>query len=192
MILPRLDDEALRRLGIAPDRPVASQIGYVVDDIETACRTFGSRFGVDTWYRPHILKQKLFYLDTPIQRKIDVVVGYAGSTQVELVQRDAERHSLYELVSVDPNVGPHHFGLFVRSLDAVCLRLAAQGMQPRQHGSLWFGKGQKSRVAYYDNRNSFGHIVEIIEHRVQGFYIGMPRWYVALGAITGHVARVRL
>ena len=184
--------ESFREVARKLDLPGACQIGYVVEDIEKACRLLGSCLGVKAWYRPRIVKQKLFYKDVLIEAKLSIAVGYAGPNQVELVQYDPQRDSLFEVAPADPETTPHHLGFFVRSVEAHRLRLLDRGMRPVQYGSIWFAKGHRTRVAYFDARNSLGHVVELIEHRVQGIYIGLPDWYVMLGAFTGHVERLHL
>jgi len=184
--------ENFYQVGRDLDLPGNCQIGYIVEDLEEASRMLGSRLGVNVWYRPRIIKQKLFYKDEPIESKLKIVVGYAGLNQVELIQHDPQRASLFEVAPAEPKNTPHHLGFFVRSVVGHCSRLADRGMQPAQYGSIWFAKGHRTRVAVFDARSSIGHVVELIEHRARGIYIGMPSWYVMLGAFTGHVERVYL
>lgn len=165
------------------------QLGFVVDDMDAACRRIGARLGVGAWYRPRVIKQKLVFDSRPIDVPLIIVVGYVGAVQVELIQRDAGRGSIFEWPSRDAEATPHHFGYVVDSVEAHRMRLAAQGLRAVQHGSIWFAKGHRTRVAYIDARPSLGAIVELIEHRVQGVNIGMPRWYVKLGAAAGLVGR---
>ena len=168
----------------------ALQLGYVVDDIDTACRRMGARLGVGAWYRPRVVKQKLVFEARPIEHKLTIAVGYAGAIQIELIARDDRRDSVFEFASADAEARPHHIGFFVPSVEAYRARLADQGLAAVQYGSIWFAKGHRTRVAYIDARASLGAIVELIEHRMQGIHIGLPRWYVKLGAATGMVERL--
>lgn len=170
----------------------ALQLGYVVADIDTACRRIGSRFGVTAWYRPRVIKQKLIFENRAIERNLSIVVGYGGGVQVELIEREDRRSSLFEIALDDSEANPHHVGLFVHSVEAHLARLAGLGLSSVQHGSIWFARGHRTRVAYVDARPSLGAIVELIEHRMQGINIGMPSWYVKLGAATGFVERLTI
>ena len=182
--------EQAHRIGRALGLSGALQLGYVVNDIDTACRRIGSGLGVTVWYRPRVFKQKLVFDARPIELELTIAVGYAGGVQVELIERDDRRDSLFEIASADPEATPHHIGYFVHSVEAHRTRLADLGLTSVQHGSIWFVKGHRTRVAYVDARPSLGAIVELIEHRMQGINIGMPNWYLKLGAATGFVERL--
>ncbi len=189
----RADDSSIEqalRVGRALGLSGALQLGYVVDDIDGARRRIGSRLGVQAWYRPRVIKQKLVFQTRPIEHDLSIVVGYGGGVQVELIERDDRRSSLFEIATADPEVNPHHFGYFVPSVESQLTRLADLGLRSVQHGSIWFARGHRTRVAYVDARPTLGAIVELIEHRMQGVNIGMPSWYVKLGAGVGLVERL--
>ena len=189
----RADDSSIEqalRVGRALGLSGALQLGYVVDDIDGARRRIGARLGVGTWYRPRVIKQKLMFANRPIEHDLCIVVGYGGGVQVELIERDDRRSSLFEIAMDDPEVKPHHVGFFVHSVEAHRARLSGLGLSSVQHGSIWFARGHRTRVAYVDARPTLGAIVELIEHRMRGINIGMPSWYVKLGAGVGLVERL--
>ena len=172
------------------DLPGIGQIAFVEDDLCSAARAHGKAFGIEKWYRPQIFKQQIVYKGNPVEEEIRIAVGYSGKTQVELVERNLKRDSLFEDPPAKHADGPHHIGFFVPDAETCQMRLEKQGLQPVQHGSLWFARRHRTRFCYFDLRTLYGCVIELIEHRVHGRLIGLPKWYVMAGAWTGHVSRL--
>lgn len=182
--------EAFSHVGPALGLPGPGQIAFVGDDLAEAASIHGRSFGIRRWYRPSIFKQKLVYRGCELRQTIQLAVGYSGQTQIELIQRNPDQTSLFEDSSDEPSVTPHHLGFFVRDLETHRQRLEEDGLIPLQWGALWFARHHRTRVCYFDGRARFGSVIELIEHRVHGRYIGLPQWYLRLGALTGHVRRL--
>ena len=61
------------------------QIGFVVDDLSSSMTTLGGALGVRAWYRSKMSSFELHYRDRPTTIDWDIVVGYSGRVQVELI-----------------------------------------------------------------------------------------------------------
>ncbi len=166
------------------------QLGFLVDDVEPWCRKHGTELGVETWYRPTIRRCKHFVEGRRLDQRFDIVVGYAGGVQIEVLHvdgADAER------ITPPPSSEPpqlHHVGVFVDEMAATRDRLAGKGYPALQSGLFSFARWSKTRVAYLDTTTSLGVIVELIENRFMKWRIDLPEWFVRLGTPMGFVTRL--
>ena len=115
------------------------------------------------------------------------MVGYAGGSQVELIQvLEGEDNAYIELL-LKENL-PHN-GVCVRNFDRKYDELKALGYPELHHGTLYLKGITMVRVAYFDARESLGYILEIIEVKSLGINIGMPEFMVAAARLTGDSTR---
>jgi Glyoxalase/Bleomycin resistance protein/Dioxygenase superfamily len=172
-----------RALGL----PRVGQLGYLVDDVDVACRRRGAELGVTTWYRPRIRRCELHFGGRRLDQRFDIAIGYANGVQVEIWSVDgADRDQLAQ--GLTGRTEPHHIGIFVENADTAEARLNELGSPTLVSGWFSFASRSKTRVAYVDTRSAHGIIVELIENRFRGIRFDMPEWYVRFGAVAGLVS----
>lgn len=185
------DLEAARWCGEPLGLCEAGQFGFVVDDLAAAAERFGRRFGIHCWYLPTLSKQEIMYQGRDIDRPLEVALGYTrDGLQIELVKRDPERACLFEEPCAGSGEMPHHVGFFVEDARGQAERLEGKGIRIVQRGVLWFASPHRTRIAYLDARPACGHIIELIEHRAFGYYLGIPEWYLRIGSWLGMLSRL--
>jgi hypothetical protein len=170
--------------------PAIGQIGLVVQDMTAAMVTYGAAFGVDRWYRSRMAWFEVVFDGEPIAIEWDIVVGYSGRVQIELIRVGDAGPNLYHEVFGPDGAGLHHLGLVVHDLDHHLESAEAADIAIRQHGAIRFAGGAACRFAYLDTAAELGLILELIEMRVYGLDLGMPEWLLRVGTLTGDVERL--
>lgn len=114
-----------------------NQIAFLVPDIDTAMRTYGDLYQIDPWYRPKPGKEdEIFYrgekFDGPC---MDLVVGYHGQMEVELIQL-LNGPSIYTEYLSQVGEGFHHVRFHVRNLREALDSYENRGFAVTQEGSM--------------------------------------------------------
>ncbi|HOO72955.1 MAG TPA: VOC family protein [Spirochaetota bacterium] len=165
--------------------PRVSQIGLTVPDIDRGIRYYRNLLNVKKWYRTKILGAEYFYRGKPVDLVLNIAVGYTGGMQVELIEHRSDEENIYTRYASPGGFGYHHLGVAVSDLDRKVALLGDMGIIPLQTGTIRFGRGGVTRFAYLDTVERAGFILELIETRAFGLYLGMPEWVVNLGRLTG-------
>ncbi|RJQ67055.1 MAG: VOC family protein [Desulfobacteraceae bacterium] len=165
--------------------PPASQIGITVSNLEKGVRFYQSLLHVKKWYRTKITDADYFYKDKAIDQKLDIVVGYWGKMQLELIQQNCSVENIYTRHAAPGGFGLHHLGVVVGDLERKVSMLRDMGILPLQTGTIRFGRGGLTHFAYMDSMARAGFILELIETRAFGLNLGMPEWLVNIGRATG-------
>jgi hypothetical protein len=166
--------------------PGIGQIGIVVRDMDRAMAVQSVLIGVPRWYRTRTEERTTLYRGRPVPLELDIVVGYSGRLQVELVEvlSPGPDDVYHEVLGAD-GAGFHHLGVIVRNLDDHLARLEGTGVEVLQASTIRNAGGMVIRTAHLETRPSCGFITELIEARVRGLSVGMPRWLTRLGARLG-------
>ncbi len=183
-----IDLSTLSRFSLPP----VTQMGFVVQSLETSCTFYGGLLNIKKWYRTKITECNYRYKGKPVEMLLDIAVGYSGKTQVELIKVTGPDDNIYYDLNGRDGIGFHHFGVVVNDLKKHISGMKAAGINPLQVGTLKYGGGGVTKVAYMDTMKSAGFILELIETKVFGVNLGMPQWLVSLGRVTGDVASMPL
>lgn len=167
--------------------PPVSQMGFVVQDLESGTELYGSLLNIKKWYRPKITLCDYTYKGNPIDMSLEIAVGYSGKNQIELIQVSGPDDNIYYEINGRDGFGFHHFGVVVNNLEQSIETMERAGILPLQVGTLKYGGGGLTKVAYLDTMESAGFILELIETKAFGLNLGMPQWLVSLGRITGDI-----
>lgn len=173
----------------------ADQLGIVVRDIQEAMRNFSRLYGVRDWFRNGRNDQKpdkVFYRGNQIEQDNDMVLGYCGGLQLELVQPGGGAQSMYTDHLEQHGEGLHHLGFFVPDLDARVAAYASLGIEPVQTCELYAKGGAVTRCAYMDNTRTNGITIELIETRMFGMHMRMKPVLLKIGSLMGDLEKVRL
>lgn len=170
--------------------PPVSQICLVVRDIPSAMHTASALMNVRKWYRSRTLSRETTYRGERVDMDADIVVGYSGRMQVELFQPLAGKANVYYEVFGENGGGFHHTGIMVRNIGRVLDDLSGSGLAVSQQSRMVNHGGAVIRTAFLDTRAWCGSYVELIEVRMKGVSVGMPKWLMALGAVLGSSERL--
>lgn len=140
------------------------QIGYVVADIEAACRAWADTQGVGPWLLSRDLEFSGTYDGQPTSPRLHVALAYHGDVQVELIQQLDDGPSPYRAYLPPGGSGIHHVGYCIEDdVGARIEQARAQGLDLRLdirgHGGM--------RFAYLSLPAMAPVFVELIE---------TPRW----------------
>ncbi len=182
-----INPEILKRLNLPP----VTQMGFVVQSLGESSRFYGGLLNIKKWYRPQITACNYIYKGKPIDNLLEIVVGYTGKTQVELIKVRGNDDNIYSDLVGWEGFGFHHFGVVVGDLEKQIKSMEEAGIHPLQVGELKYGGGGVTKVAYMNTMESAGFILELIETKAFGINLGMPRWLVSLGRITGDIISVK-
>jgi hypothetical protein len=166
------------------------QIGLVVRDTRRGMESCARALGVRRWYRSRMASHEVRYRGEPTEIDWDIVAGYSGRLQVELIElRSAGPNLYHELLGRDGE-GFHHLGIVVRGFDTQLARARDRGWEVAQHGRIRFAGGGACRFAYLDTVGELGFTLELIEVLTYGVNLGMPEWLLRIGTLTGDVERI--
>ncbi len=107
------------------------QLGYVVDDIESAMNHWIERLGVGPFYfLPSPPMQDLAYRGQPTEARIAVALSFSGPLQIELIQPLDDHPTPYRDFMAVHGTGLHHVARFVDDYDEALAGYTSRGMAP--------------------------------------------------------------
>jgi methylmalonyl-CoA/ethylmalonyl-CoA epimerase len=140
--------------------PKVSQLGYVVGDIEKACKYYESTLGIGPFCPPFEVDMSgAVFRDEPVQTKIKVAFVQSGDVQIELIQPVEGRNPYTEYLARHGD-GIHHLGFAVTDMDAMKAEFAAAGLQPVFHHDMGV-----MQFAYYDTSAIGGVMTELLYYK---------------------------
>jgi len=165
------------------------QLGLIVKDMDAAVQEHAEIYGIKRWYRTNIDRFDYYYKGKNRHLVLDIVVGYAGGSQIELIQvLEGEDNAYVELLLKENLI---HNGVCVRNFDRKFKQMKALGYPELHHGTIFLKGLSTVRFAYFDTRESLGYVLEIIEVKSLGLNIGMPEFMVAAARLTGDSERYK-
>jgi len=169
------------------------QLGIVVHDADKTMRRYAETLGMRLWYRANssaptevLSRGKKMTLD------IDIYLGYLGRVQVELIESRAGSGGIYAEHLAARGEGIHHVGFFVSNLDKKLVALGKTGIVPIQSGEIRSRGGAVTRYAYYETGGQGSIVAEFIETKLAGIPVGMSRFMMKIGSLTGDAEKIRL
>jgi catechol 2,3-dioxygenase-like lactoylglutathione lyase family enzyme len=168
--------------------PGIGQIGIVVTDTAEAMIAYSTYLGVPRWYRSRTEHRETFYRGEISGLELDIVVGYAGRVQIELIR--VVNHgsgNVYQQILGADGRGFHHFGFIVRNIDDHVALLEQSDVEVLQASTLQNVGGVVIRTAFLDTTSSCGFLTELIEARFHGISVGMPQWLARIGTLLGNI-----
>lgn len=136
------------------------QIAFVVKDLAAAERFFTEKMGVPRFFRFNDVKvYEAFYRGGPGDFHIHISLGYAGDSQIELIEHLSGR-SIYKEFLDKRGEGLHHLGFIVPDHEKVIADFTANGFPVIQSGRI--GNNPGVRFAYFDTEAAIGAIMESI------------------------------
>lgn len=140
--------------------PKVSQLGYVVGDIEKACKYYESTLGIGPFCPPFEVDMSgAVFKGRQVQTKIKVAFVQSGDVQIELIQPVEGRNPYTEYLAKHGD-GIHHLGFAVTDMDAMKAEFAAAGLQPVFHHDMGV-----MQFAYYDTSAIGGVMTELLYYK---------------------------
>ncbi|MGE0681199.1 MAG: VOC family protein [Candidatus Binatia bacterium] len=136
------------------------QIAFVVQDLPAAERFFTAKMGVPHFFRFNDVEvHEALYRDRLGDFHMHIAIGYAGDSQIELIQH-LSGQSIYKEFLDKRGEGLHHLGFIVPDHDKVIADFTANGFSVIQSGRIGNNPGVK--FAYFDTEAAIGAIMESI------------------------------
>ncbi|ABE36218.1 glyoxalase/Bleomycin resistance /Dioxygenase superfamily protein [Paraburkholderia xenovorans LB400] len=137
-----------------------TQVGYVVENIDEAMRSFTTQLGVGPWFLSGPFETTgAEYRRKPTNIRLKLAVAFSGHMQVEVIQQLDDQPSVYRELIERSGYGFHHFALATKDIDAEIARL--------QEGGAAIAFKARSprgpRVTYMDGVNGLPGMIELIE-----------------------------
>lgn len=140
--------------------PPLYQLGYVVKDIEKACRHYESVFGIGPFSPPMEVNMNGAILrGKPVETKIKVSFAQLGDVQIEFIQPVSGENPYFEYLSKNGD-GIHHIAFEVADMAAGKAHFAGKGIKPVFHQDMGF-----MEFVYFDASEVGGTMVELIDWR---------------------------
>jgi methylmalonyl-CoA/ethylmalonyl-CoA epimerase len=141
--------------------PKVSQLGYVVADIEKACKYYESTLGTGPFCPPFEVDMGgATFRGRPVQTKIKVAFVQSGDVQIELIQSVEGKNPYTEYLAKHGD-GIHHLGFTVTDMEAMKAEFAAAGLQP-----VFYHDMVVMQFAYYDTSRIGGVMTELLYYKM--------------------------
>ena len=134
------------------------QLGYIVDDLLAAAGKWARTFGIGPFHVLPRTRVDCTYRGAPSGLDVQVGVAQAGPVQIELIQQNDDRPSVYRELTAPGSSLMHQLATVTADYDGQSAHYASLGYElvcevitPDQ------------RVAYFDTVADFGFYVEVIE-----------------------------
>lgn len=167
------------------------QWAWVVNDIDEGCRRWHETTGAGPFFavRHHKGENHIDH-GVPFEGGLSYAFGYAGETQVQLIQVHDDTPSIYRDMYKAGEEGFHHIGMLVPDPPwAEKARFEAAGYP--SVSELW----STAQVCYIDCRKAIGHYVELhgdnaaIREVFRGWKAAHDSWDGRTDLIRGRPAR---
>jgi hypothetical protein len=113
-------------------QPVGSiiQQSYVVEDIDASIAHWAEALRVGPFFLARGWKgENPVFRGRPSDAAVSIAMGFAGHMQIELIQPEDDRPSVYNEFVARKGYGFHHSAFACEDLDAEIARFEARGMQ---------------------------------------------------------------
>lgn len=170
-----------------------NQLGFIVEDMKKAIRDYSKIYHIKRWYHAaNEMKDHIYYKGKKIRDNgFDVVIGYSGSLEIELITSTAEEN-IYVNFLRENGPGLHHVSYFVSNLDQAVKDYQNIGFELVQYGTMG-NRSVVTRYAYLRPPNSrYGNIIELQQTRMFDLItVYRSRFLTWAGTFTGGAERIK-
>lgn len=174
--------------------PRINQLGFIVEDMARAIRDYSKIYHIERWYHAaNEMKDQNYYQGKKIKDDgFDVVIGYSGGLEIELITSTAEEN-IYVNFLRENGPGLHHVSYFVDDLDKAVKDYQDMGFELVQNGTMG-NRSVVTRYAYLRPPNSrYGNIVELQQTRMfDKITVYRNSFLTWAGTFTGGAERIKL
>lgn len=136
------------------------QNGFIVEDIEAACRHWAERFGAGPFFVVRNTPLASFhYQGVESEPDLSIALGNLGELQIELIQQHNDAPSPYRDFAKAKRAGLHHTSAWVNDYNAEQARQRAMDAEPDCEGQLSNGM----RFMYFGSTAVDGSALEVAD-----------------------------
>jgi hypothetical protein len=183
-----LDLTAVKALSL----PKIAQLGFVVKDIHETLPIFATIYNLNTWYKPNYTERRQIIQNEAKDLEVDLLLGYSGSIQVELIQGNGKESDFYEQQIQMYGEGLHHLGFYISDLEKKLRLIQELKIQVLFSVTLKTVGGGTAKYVYLDTVGMCGTILELIEVRLYGISVPQTQFFMNIGVLTGDVTKVKV
>lgn len=149
--------------GLSPILGPATQLGFVVRDVEAAVRHWNDVFGVGPFViMEHGTAQPpppTYMRGQEVSVELKLAFGFMGDVQIELIEQRNGAPSPYTEFLEAGREGLQHLGFWVHDHALATRRIEAAGYEPVYEIRV---EGQALPIVYYDSPSLYGPMLEIV------------------------------
>jgi hypothetical protein len=135
------------------------QMAYTVPDIRAAIDHWVAKLNVGPWFLlERFSGEHAVYRGAPSTADVAIAMAFAGHMNIELIQPNDDRPSVYKEAIEARGHGFHHWGVASRDVEADVKRYAARGMPEAFRAGVPTG----GDVVYVDTRGTLPGFIELI------------------------------
>ncbi len=176
-----MENDLLKTLNLSPMR----QLGIIVKSIEKSLAFYSKVLNIKPWYRAKIMESEIYYKNKLIDLELDIVLGYSGALQFELIEVCGGDENIYSDLIATQGEGLHHIGFLVSNIEKRIDVLEKAGFERLQYGTLKTKGMALTQFAYFDTIEHCGYITELIQTTLFGINVGMSHFMVKIGKLVG-------
>ncbi len=133
------------------------QLGYVVANVEKACKHYESAFGIGPFAGPiEVPMNNAIFMGKIVNTKIKAAFSKSGGVQIELIQ-PLDCDNPYTEFLARRGDGIHHLGFKVADMEVAKAEFARKGLEPFFSCDMVVMK-----FAYYDTAEFGGLMLELL------------------------------
>jgi hypothetical protein len=148
---------------LSPILGPATQLGFVVRDVEAAMRHWIDIFGVG----PFVCMERgvsqppsvTFMRGAPVKVELRLAFGFMGEMQIELIEQVNDSPSPYSEFLAAGREGLQHLGFWVHDHAQATRTVEAAGYEPVYEIRV---AGQELPIVYYDSPSLYGPMLELV------------------------------
>ncbi len=135
------------------------QMAYTVADIRAAIDEWIIRLNVGPWFLlEHFTGEHPRYRGQPSEADVAIAMSFAGHMNIELIQPNDDKPSVYQEAIASRGHGFHHWGTASADVDADVARYAKHGMTEAFRAGVPTG----GDVVYLDTHGALPGFIELI------------------------------
>ncbi|HVN70514.1 MAG TPA: VOC family protein [Desulfomonilia bacterium] len=162
----------------------------VVRDAKRSAEHFSKLYNIKPWFQAKFAYKETFYRGEPIDLDAEILVGFCGRVEIELIQVNNDVETIYSDILRKQDGGIHHIGFFISGYDSKLTAMKSLGVEPLQWGTIKTTGGAVTRYVYFDTIKTCGTITEYIETKFLGLRMPHKQFMVKIGELTGDVTRI--
>jgi Glyoxalase/Bleomycin resistance protein/Dioxygenase superfamily len=155
------------------------QLGFVVEDLDAAIGRYTQLLNIGPWtVFENMSLGKVEYRGVPSSLDLTIANGCAGHMQIELIQQNDDRPSVYTEKPLERRYEFHHWGVATRDFDRDFERFRSMGYEVAVYAHV---EDFDARGAHMDTTRDLPGMIELIEMTPEVEQVFTDSYKAALG-----------